>query len=188
MVEPDSQNMSQGLRLWLSPPNQTTSTSNGASSRGNAFPLPKIPSLHMNWLLRASKLFWEEQQRCVAFVLFFEPHTKTWSFELPKQTSRSTESIWSLGAQFHEIARRRLIVGSFQSRPIAPLPFPGPVTPGFSGIHFVHYPDPDAVYMRAFLLREEAGEKEPLLIDPDDLIEEDYASTLLHYQQRLTFI
>jgi hypothetical protein len=144
----------------------------------NSCQLPKIHGALLNWLVAASNSFWMSHNRCLTFVLVFCPRQNRWSFELPQQICMYAETNWSR-KDIPPLAPGTALAGSFQSR----LSAAGAATslPAFSGIHFLHVPDPEHLILQAYVRTNQ--EEEPVSIDPGDLMV-DYPNIIERALQR----
>ncbi len=148
-------------------------------------PIPKIPRIHMDWLIHASNHFWLTHQRCLAFVLLFSPKVRMWSFELPEQTCSAQGSTWSLTG-LPPIPADKVIAGSFQTRG-GRIPAKAAI-PSFLGLHFIHYPDHQRTSLQALLQHPESVDQNLISIDPEHLMQDDYTMILQAHADSLTLI
>jgi hypothetical protein len=148
-------------------------------------PIPvKMHSALMEWLLQAAQRFWENESRCLGFVLLYSHEQSTWSFELPPQNCTQRGSTWSL-EDLPALPPGKIVVGSFQSRITASGSMSAVSL--FPGVHFLHVVDPAQPILQVFL-RLAATVEEPIPAEAADFVLDHASLVAWACENRLTLI
>jgi hypothetical protein len=139
-------------------------------------------------MLGASKMFWQEHQRCIAFVLLYRLDRSHWSIELPSQSCRHDLAKWSpaLSAPI-DAHDGYALAGTFQSRILPKDPDLLTIAPDDPGLHFFYNPGSRRIDVRA-ALRYTDPALATRVIDPTHVIEDDKAALLESARDRLELV
>ncbi len=147
----------------------TVASSSGISQA--LYPLCPVPSSLIDWMVTACQGFWQEHQRCIAFMLLFNPLRQHWSIDLPYQKCRASGSDWP----YHTTpSPPRMpgyyLAGSFQSQPAEHTGMP---LPPFTGMHLLLGLKQGPMQLHAFMSWN-APEQRLERVQPGLLVQNDY--------------
>jgi hypothetical protein len=166
----------QGDHVWLIP--KGTSPSKGIR-------MPKVPSSLIGWLMLTADAFFDDHQRCLAFLLLFDPQSGHWLQELPRQTCRHDGVSWTLSREgLAPLADGYILVGSFQSHPEGVTALAA--IPRVSGLHFVHHPASGDGKLQAVFHYDQPDRSD--LLDATRIIASDHDHFLRIHQPRLQLV